>query len=132
MHALRWILAIVLPALGLAVTFVLAVLLTHGLVRLCPAELMVSGVCTAAWYPAAEQAALATAAFLGAVVFVSLPALAAPSHKPAVAWIALGAGLTFASIFVWQAGSGLLASFAAAVLGGAVAAFRVGRPWLPA
>lgn len=104
MYALRWILALLVPALGLAVTILGAALLTEALEVLCPPELMVSGRCSASWYRASEQAAYALASFVGALIFVSLPAVAAPAFKPAVARVAFGAGLAFAGFFLWQVG----------------------------
>lgn len=121
MKSLRWLLVLLGPALGLVLAFVGAVLFTHALTRLCPPDLLVSGVCTAAWYPAAEQAAYALAAGLGAFAFVGLPARAAPDYPVEVAWIALLAGGVFAALFVWQAGSELIPALMAALVGGGLA-----------
>jgi hypothetical protein len=122
MSAFRWLLALVSPACGYAITIAGAILLINALELLCPPELMVSGVCTASWYPASEKAAFALASFFGALVFVTLPVFTAPSYKFAVAWAAFGAGLAIASAFLWHGGKEVLAAFAAALFGGAVGA----------
>ena len=127
MSELRWLLALLSPVLALAACFVLAVLCTYGLDRLCPPALWVSGSCTASWYPAAEQGAYALAAFAGAVLFVVLPTALAPARRPQVAALACGAGLTFTALFVWQAGGELLLPAVAAVAGGGLALWRLGR-----
>ncbi|MBL8328639.1 MAG: hypothetical protein JNJ71_07280 [Rubrivivax sp.] len=122
MKPLRWLLALLAPAVGLFVAFAGVVLLTDLLVRACPPDLLVSGMCTASWYPAAERAAFAVAAFVGALVFVWLPVKVAPAYKNEVRWVCLSAGSVFAAIFVWQAGPELLPSLFAALAGGALAA----------
>lgn len=122
MKSLRWLLALLAPAFGLLAVFAGVVLLTDLLVRACPPELLVSGACTANWYPAVEKAAFALAAFVGALIFVWLPVKAAPEHKREVAWVSLAAGSICAAIFVWQAGTELLPSLAAALAGGGLAA----------
>jgi hypothetical protein len=128
MSELRWLLSLLSPVLALASCFVLAVLGTHALDRLCPPQAWVSGACTAAWYPGAEQAAYGLAAFVGALLFVWLPAWLAPAQRPRVAALACGAGLTFTALFAWQAGGGLLLPAAAAVAGGLLALWLAGRP----
>lgn len=127
MNKIRWLLALVSPTSGFAVTVTAAIVLTNILEKLCPPELMISGLCTASWFPAAVKAAFATASFIGALVFVALPALAAPTFKSTVAWAAFGAGLTVAVIFLWQGGKDILPSFVAAILGGLLGVFRTSR-----
>jgi hypothetical protein len=124
MSVLRWLLSLLSPALALAACFVMAVLGTHALDRVCPSASWVSGACTASWYPAAEQATYVLAAFAGAVLFVVLPAALAPARRPQVATLACGAGLTFTALFTWQAGGALLAPALAAVAGGVLARWR--------
>lgn len=125
MIGIRWLLALLCPAVALAVTFVAAVLATFLLERWCPPDLMISGVCTAPWYPPAEIAAFSLSALMGGAVFVAMPAWLAPDHKVLVAWVAFGAGLTFAVLFVWHGGPSLVLPFAASVVGGLVAAFKI-------
>lgn len=127
MHVLRWSLVIVSPVVALVAAFVAALLLTSLLERLCPAALMISGVCTAPWYAPAEVAALGLAAFVGGALFVYLPARLAPIRSESVAWIALGAGCAYAIVFLWQGGASLVVPFVAAGVGGLLAVQRVRR-----
>lgn len=122
MYALRWIFALLMPAVGLVITALAAILLTEALDLVCPPELVVSGLCTASWYPASQQAAFAVASFLGAVVFVWLPAVTAPNFKPVVAWVAFAAGFAYGCLFLWEVGPSVLPSLGAAVAGGVLAA----------
>lgn len=122
MYALRWIFAPLVPVVGLATTVLAAILLTEALDLMCPPELVVSGLCTASWYPASQQVAFALASFLGALVFVWLPAVTAPKFKPVVAWVAFAAGLAYGCFFLWEVGPSVLPSLVAAVAGGVLAA----------
>lgn len=127
MNLVRWILAILSPVLAVALTFAMAVVLSEALERLCPPELMVSGVCTAAWYPSAELAAFSVAAVVGGFFFVVLPALIAPAYTRGVAGVALGAGAGYATVFLWGGGVGLLGPYVAAWVGGLAAFLWVFR-----
>lgn len=127
MSALRWLLALVSPAFALALTFALAVLLTMLLERACPPERMVSGVCSARWYPHAELASFCVAAAMGGWSFVLLPSRVAPDHARHVAWLALGAGTAYAGLFLWHAGPDILGPAIGAFAGGLLAVHRVHR-----
>lgn len=132
MSQLRWLLSLLSPVLALATCFVLAVLGLHVLDRLCPTAQWVSGACTAPWYATGEKAAYTLAGFAGAVLFVVLPTALAPSRRPQVAALACGAGLTFTALFAWQAGGALLLPTLAAVAGGLLAWWWLGRGARPA
>jgi hypothetical protein len=121
-NALRWILALVLAPVGYVAAFVMAGLLVQLMSRFCPAELQVSGVCTASWYPVAEMISLAVATAIGAAVWVVLPVLVAPAHRSKVAWVAFASGTALAVWFVSQFGSEFALPFASALIGGSTAA----------
>jgi hypothetical protein len=100
LNALRWLLVPISAAVGCWSGIALAVLLHSAFTALCPAGLLVSGLCRASWFPAAEAFAQYTGAALGAVLAVLLPYLLAPSHKRSVAIAAFLLGAAFASAFV--------------------------------
>ena len=127
MTVIRWVLSVASPVLALLLTFAAAVLFTYGIERLCPPEFMVSGVCTAAWYPAAETAAFCLSAAIGGFLFVLLPTSIAPSHTHRVAWLAFGAGVTYATLFLSNAGLSIIGPYASSVGGGMLATFLVHR-----
>jgi hypothetical protein len=128
MKTLRWLLVLPSWFAGVYLTLAVAIVLRALCIRLCPPEQLVSGMCMAAWYPAAESLSFCVAAALGAVTAVLLPTLAAPHHRGRVALAALGLGTACAAWWLSAGGSSLLAPFACA-LGGGVAALLVARAW---
>ena len=122
MHALRWVLVPLVAPLGYVVAVLTVILLTQILRRTCPPEAVVSGACTASWYPNAELGAIAFATALGAAVWVAFPALVAPSRRDRVAWFAFACGALFATWFTFQVGIGFAVPFGSAVVVGAVVA----------
>ena len=57
-------------------------LLVHGLVdRWCPPELVVSGMCTASWYPMASKAVVGLGAAIAAALIVTLGTFVAPPPR---------------------------------------------------
>ena len=120
MRAIRWLATAPLAFVGYAVAVLLVVALTSLLKRLCPPELLVSGLCTASWYAAAEVTAFAISTAVGAALFVALPALAAPGHRVRVALVAFAVGSAYAIWFVSQVGLGFAVPFTSAVASGAV------------
>ena len=125
MRLLRWLLVPLLAPLGYIVAVLTVILLTQLLRRTCPPESVVSGACTASWYPDAELGAIALATALGAAVWVTLPALAAPSRRNLVAWIAFACGVLFASWLTFQVGLGFAVPFGSALVAGAIAALLI-------
>jgi hypothetical protein len=91
--ALRWLLAV--PAVGAA--WMIAVLSGFALLSyvdsLCPPELIVSGMCTADWYPQAVTAVFCASTALAATLIVVATVLVAPFHKARAAWIAFAGGV---------------------------------------
>ena len=122
MRALRWILVPALAPIGYLVTFLSSLLLDQLLLRLCPAELVVSGTCTASWYPIAEMSIFAIGAAIGAAVWVVLPTLVAPAHRTTVAWIAFASGAGLALWFIAHVGSEFAVPFASALIAGTIVA----------
>ncbi len=128
MNTARWTLAVVLsPAVAYLLAFTVAAVLVATLTRFCPANLLVSGHCTAGWYPVAELIAFAVAVAIGAMVFVLLPFLLAPSHKARVASLALALGVAFTSWFTWQVGWSFVVPYATGVLAGSAATWLLVR-----
>lgn len=125
MHTLRWVFVPLVAPLGYVVALVMVVLFTQLLRRSCPPESVVSGACTASWYPNAELGAIAFATALGAAVWVVFPALVAPSRRDRVAWFAFACGALFAAWFTFQVGIGFAVPFGSAILVGAIAALLV-------
>jgi hypothetical protein len=127
MSLLRWLLVVPLGVGGAFVGFVVAAFLDSASVRLCPPELLVSGACTAAWYPALQQGIMCLGGALGAALVVSMPAFAAPAHKQYVALVALFLGAAYSLWALHGIGSFALLPVVAAVVAGsltALAAFR--------
>jgi hypothetical protein len=119
-NALRWLTVLIAPGLGYLVALVGGAVLSQQLTRLCPPDLLVSGMCTAPWYPALELAAVSVGFGIGALLFVLLPTLAAPNNKRAVATSAFVVGTAVATWFTWQVGLSFLAPFLSALgVGGA-------------
>ena len=85
--------------------------------RLCPPEAMVSGMCTAPWYPGAEGAILCASTALAAALMVASAAWLAPSRKALAAAILLALGSLYALASAW--GTGAWAAGATAVVAGA-------------
>lgn len=125
MQILRWILTIALAPLGYVAAVLMAMALSQWLTHVCPPDLLVSGACTAEWYPRAETTAFAVATATGAVLWVVLPTLVAPTQRKRVAWVAYACGVAFASWFVIMAGGWLIAPCVAAVVVGAMSAWLV-------
>jgi hypothetical protein len=127
MAALRWLIVLASPGAAWLLMFAMALLGLEVLDRCCPPALMVSGLCTAPWYPAAEGGVYALSTGLAGFAFVAWPARLAPRRQATVGWAAFGLGLALALGFVTAAGSSLLVPGLAAALGGALALRRIVR-----
>lgn len=115
LRLLRWL--AVLPAalagwyLALAGGIVLHSLATS----LCPQDLLVSGMCTANWFPWLEQLIFAFTAALAAFLVVWLATLCCPANKAGVATLAFVCGalitlLLAVQLEIWLAPLAALAS----------------------
>ena len=124
MKTVRWLLVVPSAALGWVGTAVTAVGMDGLLNRLCPPELFISGMCMARWYPAAETVAHATAAAVGAGLFVALPTLLAPAHRRRVAVWAFAVGSLSATGLVAWLGSAIAVPFVAALVAGLLMTWR--------
>jgi hypothetical protein len=85
MTALRWILVPVTAFAVWAATLLIGIAGTSVLDSLCPADLMISGICTASWYRPATAALEVFCAALAAFGFMTLPAKVAPAFHVLVA-----------------------------------------------
>lgn len=65
--------------------------------RLCPPAAMVSGLCTAAWYPAAQTAALSLGAALAAVSSLLGVFWVCPGREPRTVTVAWAVGAVYAT-----------------------------------
>lgn len=97
MTAVRWFLV---PVTAFAVWFGTLLIGITGstlLDSLCPPDLMVSGLCTAAWHRPAMAALEMMCACIAAVGFIVLPAKMAPAYRPFVGVVCFVVGglLTF-------------------------------------
>ena len=120
--AWRWLLVPFAALCGPALMVAAYLLADRGLMGLCPADRIVSGACTADWYPAAEGVAVCLSAALGAWVAVRLGSLAAPSLRTRVALAILLAGAAFAGHALYVIGTDVLAPFTCALAGGVAGA----------
>ena len=117
-HFARWLLIVPLGIAG-GWAGIIAAIALHGIsTRLCPSELLISGMCTAWWFRYAELMSFCLGAAFGAVLVVALPSLAAPRFHKRVAIVAFGAGVIYASYFLLRAGVSVLVPFAFAVVAG--------------
>jgi hypothetical protein len=127
MPLLRWLLVVPLGLAGAFFGFASAAFLASAAVKLCPEELLVSGMCTASWYPALEQSIMCFGGALGAVGAVALPALAAPAHKKYVALVALILGAAYSLWVLVGVGSFVLLPAVAAIAAGLLATLATFR-----
>jgi hypothetical protein len=117
---LRWLLVPFVGVLGCWAGFALAIALHGAFTWLCPAELLVSGMCIARWFHAAEAVSFCAGASIGAVLAVLLPSLVAPARQGIVAAVAFACGAAYAASFVVLVGGSVLLYVACALAAGAV------------
>lgn len=109
--------------LGWYIGFFVGVALLSAAINLCPAESMVSGICTAPWFRYAEALIFCVSVALAACLVVALPALVAPRGRLAVACAAFVVGLIVAVyLLVYTA---TLLEFVSAVVAGLVSIMGV-------
>lgn len=115
-RALRWFLVVPAAVAGWLIALLVGLLL-HALAdRLCPAEMVVSGACTAPWHPPAVEAIVGLCAALAAVLVILLPVVVAPARRAEVAWVAFVGGMAFALYALTQTAAWF--AFACAAAGG--------------
>ncbi|MEW6403662.1 MAG: hypothetical protein AB1649_17845 [Chloroflexota bacterium] len=93
--AIRW-LCVPLAAAGYLVPMLLGLGFYVVGNKLCPADQMVSGVCTAPWFLYSSRILLFVAPSIGAIFIILGAALIAPSNRRLVALLALAAGAGYA------------------------------------
>ncbi|MCB1906100.1 MAG: DUF2784 domain-containing protein [Rhodocyclaceae bacterium] len=123
--ALRWLLTVPAAFAGWYAGIVAGMSMLSLAERLCPPEVMVSGLCTAPWFGPVQRGIFCAAAALAATLVVLLPTLVAPGWRMRVAWIAFALGLLAASAFA--AATGAYAELASAALAGALSAHAITR-----
>ena len=94
---------------------------------LCPPDLVISGMCTAAWHGWAVEALIFACSAVVAAGLVLLPAWVAPAHRFPVAILFFVGGAGFALWFAW--GGDAWGPFVRAALGGCPALARAASLW---
>lgn len=122
---IRWLLTLPMAVVGWYIAIIVGMLLLSVAESFCPPEAMVSGACTASWFPTVSRLVFCLATGLAAALVVLLPTLVAPRGRRRVAWIAFGLGL-FAALLMAGAVKAY-AEFASAVFAGTLAALWVSR-----
>jgi hypothetical protein len=125
--ALRWVVVVALGLVGALIGVLVGLGLSRLVVRFCPPELVVSGVCTASWAPMAETAAHCVGAAVSALLVVALPALVAPSHRTRVATAAFVCGTLYVLWGLIEVGTYALGPVASAIAAGAATLFAMRR-----
>lgn len=123
-RVLRWIAVIPACILAWYAAALFAGIYVLGVVdSFCPPELVVSGMCTASWYPAAERTVICFGVGLSALFVIVTAAAVSPTHKIFVSRLALGVGCVVAGIMGVMASAYL--ELIAAILAGICALFLV-------
>jgi hypothetical protein len=124
---LRW-LAVPLSAIAVWYGLLLLGIASVGVLdSFCPAELMISGICTAPWHAAAFDALVLVYTGLVSVGVILVPGFLAPSHRFHVALSAYAIGACFA-IYVATVGS-MWAPFVVSAVGGSAALWLAASTW---
>jgi hypothetical protein len=126
---LRWALV---PLSAVAVwylTFIFGLAAVGVLDTLCPADLMVSGLCTAWWHAPAVETLILACTVIVAVGLVILPGLIAPAWKFPVALIAYGCGAAFAIYVAIASFGSFWKPFIASALSGSAALWMAATRW---
>lgn len=127
MKILRWLLVVPAACLGFFLSVACGLVLVSLAGRFCPPERVISGLCTASWYPFVTDLAICVSAALGASVTVALPFLLAPTHRLPVAITAFAGGSFFALWMLVDGGPSLMFPVASALGGGLLMAVLVLR-----
>lgn len=92
-RVLCWILVPLSAPFGFYLAFLISLFITDLIHSFCPAELVVSGLCTAKWYSRTVDGTIIFGAALAAVFVVMFPTLLAPEKRfeVAAAFYILGA-----------------------------------------
>jgi hypothetical protein len=94
-NALRWVGVVPAAVFGWYLALVIGLVLHSVLGSLCPPQEIISGMCTAFWYPLASRSLFCAGAALSAFFVVLFASLVSPSHSRQVAWVvySVGAGV---------------------------------------
>ena len=121
----RWLLVIAAPLLGWYLALMAGVLLLSFVESLCPPEKMVSGICTASWFPFAEKAVFCSGSALAASLVVIGAFVPAPAWRREIAWSVFGLGSIVAVDMAWEGAA--WAELVFALLAGALTSFFLTR-----
>ena len=120
---LRWLAIIPACILSWYVALFVGIYL-HGMIdTFCPPQLIVSGFCTASWYPAVGRIVICLGVALSAFLVVVTAALIAPAHRVLISRIALVVGAVIAAWMALETGSYI--EFVSAFLSGFLATLIV-------
>ena len=124
-RCIRWLAVVPMAILAWHLSLVVGLALHSGIEALCPAHQMISGLCVAPWFPAAETAVFIFCAAFAAALIVTACTLVAPDHRRIVAWTVFALGalvaayLALMTMAIWE--------FLAAVSAGSLSAWLVSR-----
>ncbi len=118
MRIFRWLLIVPIAVAAWYVAVALGISLHMGLDALCPPDQIVSGLCTARWYPAASAAVVCTGAGLAAALILVACTWLAPSHRRRVAIATFVAGAVVATFMGLSANA--YGPLATAIVAGAI------------
>jgi len=90
-----------------------------------PPEKMISGICTASWFPFAEKGVFCFSTALAAFLVVVGAVIPAPAWRREIAWIAFALGSVVALAMAVE--GSLWGEFGSAVLAGGLTSFFLAR-----
>jgi hypothetical protein len=96
MRALRWLLLLVAVGASGALAVVFSLCFVSAANAFCPANELVSGVCTARWAPAAYSTGFCIATSIGAVLAVLSAYYISPAGRQLATWCFVAVGAVFA------------------------------------
>ena len=99
LRVLRWLAVVPAALAGWYLAFAGGIMLHSLATSLCPEPLLVSGMCTASWFPWLEEVIFAITAALAAFLVVWLATACCPIAKARVATIAFVLGALVAIVF---------------------------------
>jgi hypothetical protein len=108
MRALRWLLLLVAVGASGALAVVLSLCFVSATDVFCPANELVSGVCTARWAPAAYSTGFCIATSIGAVLAVSSAYYTSPAGRRLATWCVVTVGRLCGLPLSGRAGLGVL------------------------
>ena len=115
-YVVRWLAIVPCAVVIGCAMLVFTLALDSFAISVCPADALVSGFCTASWFPQVERGIMVVCAGFAALFVVAATARLAPAYRVRAAWAMFGAAALLAVNMAAQAGT--YAEFAATVAGG--------------